>query len=52
MTSKHYLTFGLLALTVATLAGCGPKAEPSIVQAVIDEAQTLDRNELYAKAIE
>ena len=52
MTSKRYLTFGLLALTVATLAGCGPKAEPSRVQAVIDEAQTLDRNELYAKAIE
>jgi len=51
MTSKRYLSFGLLALTIATVVGCGPKAETSRVQAVIEEAQTLDRNELYAKAI-
>ena len=52
MTSKRYLSFGLLALTVATVVGCGPKPEVSRVQAIIEEAQTLDRNELYAKAIE
>ena len=52
MTPKRFLFVGLLALTLSAATGCGPEPEVSRVQAVIDEAQTLDRNELYAKAIE
>lgn len=51
MKPKRALFFGLLALTLSTVAGCGTK-DVSPVQAVIEEAQKMDRNELYAKAIE
>ena len=46
MTPKRILFVGLLALTLSAATGCGPEPEVSRVQAVIDEAQTLDRNEL------
>lgn len=51
MKPKRALFFGLLALTLSTVAGCG-KPETTYVESVIEQAQKMDRNELYAKAIE
>lgn len=50
--SKRFLSFALLGAAVATIVSCGPRAEVSEVEKIIAEAQTMDRDELYVKAIE
>ncbi len=49
--STRFLSVGLLALTAFTIIGCTPKAK-SEVEKVIAEAQTMDRADLYKKALE
>ncbi|MCH4202473.1 MAG: hypothetical protein LKF54_05870, partial [Bacilli bacterium] len=50
--SKKILTLGISVLTVMTLASCGSSGEDTRVADIVAEAEKMDRNELYAKAIE
>lgn len=49
---RRDFSFGVLALLAMTVVACGPEKGDTRVKDVIEQAQKMTRNELYAKAIE
>lgn len=49
---KKYLLLVLVFVLAVTVVACGKKDDGGVVQDIINQAQKMDRNELYAKAIE